>query len=299
LLLAFDLFVVVVGVDARWLEQSLARFYKDQLSEKSKREENKASVLDYLEKIFQIPLWLRPLNFGQGGNYNRLVDSLIGSDIIRLKDTGSDIDNPEVRPGNEPLTEIHPVTVTLPEIPEEPPEETRKRLQLSEDEVALMKTLGPIAGKSPRAVKRYINLYRLLRSQQRGTELEVFLRGSSTQSPTYPGVLLLLAIEVGLEPSQAIALTNAIRHLPAGEPISTLYDTFSLADKKSKSTHADQPKEAQEYLIQFWRSLTLDDQKAFTNTFKSVSERMGSKGVIGTLHEQLNDVMRYTFRRTS
>ncbi|MGD8570088.1 MAG: P-loop NTPase fold protein [Gammaproteobacteria bacterium] len=299
LLLAFDLFVVVVGVDARWLEQSLVRFYKDQLSVKSNRQENKAGVLDYLEKIFQIPLWLRPLNFGQGGNYNRLVDSLIGSDVIRLEDARSGIDNLDVVPGTEPMTEIHPVTVTLPEIPEEPPEETRKRIQLSEDEVTLMKTLGPVAGKSPRAVKRYINLYRLLRSQQRGAELEVFLRGSATQSPIYPGVLLLLAIEVGLEPTQAINLTKAIRHLPADEPISTLYNTSLLEGKKSKSTHAEQAKEAQEYLMQFWHSLALDEQKAFTDAFKSVSERMGSKGVIGTLHEQLNGVMRYTFRRTS
>jgi len=50
-------------VDARWLEQSPSRFYREQLSARFAREKGKAGVLDYLEKIFQIPLWLRPLDF--------------------------------------------------------------------------------------------------------------------------------------------------------------------------------------------------------------------------------------------
>ena len=49
LLLAFKLFVVVVGVDSRWLERSLREHYPNLLVEPE----------HYLEKIFQIPFMLR------------------------------------------------------------------------------------------------------------------------------------------------------------------------------------------------------------------------------------------------
>lgn len=69
LLLAFPLFVVVVAVDARWLAQSLQKHYTDllviarhspnvQLATNLVRQ---ATPQDYLEKIFQIPFWIRPL----------------------------------------------------------------------------------------------------------------------------------------------------------------------------------------------------------------------------------------------
>jgi hypothetical protein len=58
LLLAFELFVVVVGVDMRWIEGALQTQFPsvpngDAASHKR--------AVDYLEKIFQIPFWLRPL----------------------------------------------------------------------------------------------------------------------------------------------------------------------------------------------------------------------------------------------
>jgi hypothetical protein len=51
LLLAFRLFVVVLGVDSRWLEDSFKSHY-DTLLEKP---------ADYLEKIIQVPFLLRPM----------------------------------------------------------------------------------------------------------------------------------------------------------------------------------------------------------------------------------------------
>lgn len=54
LLLAFPLFVVVVAVDARWLESSLREHYTQLTADA-------AVPADYLEKIFQVPFWIRPL----------------------------------------------------------------------------------------------------------------------------------------------------------------------------------------------------------------------------------------------
>jgi hypothetical protein len=70
LMLAFPLFVVVVGVDARWITRSLEARYRallhadDGSGSDTQFEElfGKATTDDYLEKIFQIPYWLRPMD---------------------------------------------------------------------------------------------------------------------------------------------------------------------------------------------------------------------------------------------
>ena len=63
LLLAFKLFVVVVGVDSRWLEHSLKAHYKDLLEEPG----------NYLEKIFQIPFILQRMT---PSRYQELIEGL-------------------------------------------------------------------------------------------------------------------------------------------------------------------------------------------------------------------------------
>jgi KAP family P-loop domain len=70
LLLAFPLFVAVVAVDARWLSRSLQARYTDLLqssvspetSDRPTGHPESATPLDYLEKIFQIPFWVRPMD---------------------------------------------------------------------------------------------------------------------------------------------------------------------------------------------------------------------------------------------
>ena len=63
LLLAFKLFVVVVGVDSQWLERSLRAHYKSLLEEPA----------SYLEKIFQIPFALRRMTLDC---YQNLIEGL-------------------------------------------------------------------------------------------------------------------------------------------------------------------------------------------------------------------------------
>ena len=84
LLLAFDRFVVVVGVDTRWLETSLMSFYDEQL--RANRDDSngqtgaapdpRATVRDYVEKIFQVPIQIPHLTTQEGGTFARLVESL-------------------------------------------------------------------------------------------------------------------------------------------------------------------------------------------------------------------------------
>jgi hypothetical protein len=109
---------------------------------------------------------------------------------------------------DEVTTIIAPITVTLPE---ETPEETLERIKLREGEVAFMKMLGPLIGKSPRATKRFVNLYRLVRARKRDVELKAFLEGTAEVPAQYPAVMVVLAIEVGLPPSLAATIFDRVR----------------------------------------------------------------------------------------
>jgi hypothetical protein len=93
LLLAYPLFVVVVGVDPRWLSHSLTATYAtfkatgsaavQGIEEGSSKDADHAASIDpdlwrttpqnYLEKIFQIPVSLRPMT---AGGYAELVQGL-------------------------------------------------------------------------------------------------------------------------------------------------------------------------------------------------------------------------------
>jgi KAP family P-loop domain len=80
LLLAMPLFVVVVGVDPRWLLRSLEEHYLQMLrptgDDQGERLDREwaSTPMNYLEKIFQIPFTLRPM--GVRG-FRALIDSLV------------------------------------------------------------------------------------------------------------------------------------------------------------------------------------------------------------------------------
>lgn len=80
----------------------------------------------------------------------------------------------------------------MPSTPEElnPPE-----LELSDWEIRWMKALGDLVCRSPRTVKRFVNVYQVVRGALQGAELERFVG-----SPDAPGeaaaALLLLAASV-------------------------------------------------------------------------------------------------------
>ena len=84
LLLAFPLFAVVVGVDPRWLRHSLADHYLETLRENGRTVLQNgrgtpgpySTPQDYLEKIFQIPFALRPV---EKEGYQKLVADLLQS----------------------------------------------------------------------------------------------------------------------------------------------------------------------------------------------------------------------------
>ena len=78
---------------------------------------------------------------------------------------------------------------------------------LSESETALLAALAPLAGNSARAVKHFVNLYRLLRAQR-------------THAPEERGALaLMLALHAGGSPEDLTSVNAALALSPAGDVV--------------------------------------------------------------------------------
>lgn len=80
LLLAFELFVVVVAVDVAWIEAALAKSIEfagaETEDEDAKEAARRQRAIEYLSKIFQLPFWLKPFSGKDDTRYANYVRSL-------------------------------------------------------------------------------------------------------------------------------------------------------------------------------------------------------------------------------
>jgi KAP family P-loop domain len=191
LLLAFKLFVVVVGVDSQWLERSLRQHYKNLLEEPT----------SYLEKIFQVPFTLRRMTLDC---YQDLIEGL----TVPPKRPSEHSD--EV-PGHRDPTFTGPTQLLANEDDDEddstgfnsaptklPPVPRPEALVISSDERELLGKVGALV-PTPRTAKRLVNIYRMLRVSVPDSELEAFLPSGGNE---YQAVVLLLGVLIG-RPSRA------------------------------------------------------------------------------------------------
>jgi Protein kinase domain/KAP family P-loop domain len=86
-----------------------------------------------------------------------------------------------------------------------------QRLELTEPELAFLGQLWPLV-RTPRATKRLINLYRLLRTPLNPVKLSELLGGADAE-PEYPAVLLLLTIVTGF-PDLAQSVIEGLLQTP-------------------------------------------------------------------------------------
>jgi hypothetical protein len=257
LLLAFPLFVVVVGVDPRWMNNALrGRF--DQLSSadfdinKTDGEEKEEAARQqylklpitsqaYLEKIFQIPFVLKPMS-------DNTIGDLIGAQFSAIEEK-IDEDNSDENQQKEPaITDpADPdksfINSSLPSQPETlhqeevfhlssqngnnhiPSRQALDLLVLAPEEIAFMKSLGGLAGDSPRTIVRFVNIYRIIRSH---ADL-VFEQ--DTLNEHYYAVMFLLSVITGSHPGGKTFLEA----LKAGDPNAT-FKSYSQSLQKAKAT---------------------------------------------------------------
>ena len=219
LLLGFELFVVVVGVDVRWAAKSLAERYPRHLAAGRYEGEDKvgdgsagvpidddgATALDYLEKIFQIPFWLPPMD--EQASRNMIADLLPRG--REREDIESVIDDPVP-------TKVGTTNVAAP--PSSPPQPAivgpavsrtkAEALVIEPAERAFILSLAGAVGKSPRRLKRFVNTYRILKGSIDALERETFvLNGGSTGE--YRAAATVLALVTGA-PHSSLAVMRAL-----------------------------------------------------------------------------------------
>ncbi len=269
LLLAFELFVVVVGVDVRWVEEAVARQFAstpEDLPDSASKDEREAArqkteterrkrAIDYLEKIFQLPFWLRRLSTEStgsagGGTYGAYVRDLLQGNLevpegaasplaplktLRAGAALTDAAEKSAKAPGEAAPETEAVSDTqidaengLPSL-----DQALATVRLTQAEVNFLASpeIGAIAAKSPRAVKRLINVYRIIRARMSDAELAEFL-GEKGQPPSWPIAVLLAAVETGQPVEVADALYRGLITEKPYERFDTLDISTILNDSK-------------------------------------------------------------------
>jgi hypothetical protein len=187
-ILSLPLFVVVVAVDSRWLLDSLKTYYRSQFSAD-------AVVLDaarpqqYLEKIFQIPFTLRPMS---SAGYDSLVGSLLDTHVDHAPEPAMHGD-----PGRRSARGSTAPVAPTPQRSSLARDDGRvhidlapRGLRLEPRELAYAKTLSALV-TSPRAAKRFVNLYRIVRSTLDDIALDRLIQGD------YKATQICLALVIG------------------------------------------------------------------------------------------------------
>ncbi|GLW94331.1 P-loop NTPase fold protein [Actinokineospora globicatena] len=174
LLLAMDLFAVVIGVDPQWLLRAVRTHYAEVLGPEVTAE-------NYLEKIVNIPFALPGM---AQGNLGALLRSMADTEatvvpasafvVARTSLTGGPVvEELTVEPGAELAT----ATPVLPPRP------------LTDRELVLLGALDPLIA-TPRAAKRFLNTYRMVRATRDLADEATFLGDNGD----YQAVIVLLGI---------------------------------------------------------------------------------------------------------
>lgn len=236
LMLALELFVVVVAVDPKWLIRALrihhhGLFGPDPGSEPA--DSDSVSPLDYLDKIFQVPFTIsRP---GEDATA-RYLRSLLGP----AQAPGSAASSRQ--PVTEAEAEAAPVQSrtaagTSSLFAEERPSVAIRHmralrpdtLQLHANETDFMTLLGALL-PTPRAAKKLVNLYRLARISIPVGDLDAFV------ATEHQALQILLAVLVGF-PGAAQQIFTALAR--EAEDADVRHVLSALVQRDSSSAAAD------------------------------------------------------------
>jgi len=197
LLLAFPLFVVVVGVDPRWLDNSINLKFGALLGNSNKSSHiadanqlASPTSYDYLEKIFQVPFAIRTMT---QNNREKLLDYLLNLKISeRLNKERSRSEQGDVKfvnfpegPSPRPVADVKIQNNIVSQ-----QSVIVRGLIFEEGEIGFIKKLSFIFGSSPRTINRFVNLYRIIRCHNE-FKADLFF------GKDHEAALLFLAILVG------------------------------------------------------------------------------------------------------
>jgi hypothetical protein len=206
LMLGLPLFVVVVAVDVRWVGQSIRKQYGRLVGwdeDKGLADSNgspSASADDYLEKIFQIPYRIHPID-----------------PEVRKLLLGGMLNQPYLSAGDPTLQ--NPVVIQQALVP--------KELSLYPQERTSIEELYRVVGSSPRRVRRFLDVYRLMRAGMEEADVQDLIA-----SGHYAVILSLFAMLSGA-PVAGPRIIELLRAETQRDPITPEAATFAsqnLAD---------------------------------------------------------------------
>jgi hypothetical protein len=224
LLLAFPLFVVFVGVDSRWVSRALNRHYDQmlrdealQMDDRTSHAQEPATSQDFLEKIFQVPFWLKHMD---PTAVQLMLEGLITSDERDDHQVSADeSDRSGTRPAGFDMADDVtrdgqgvgglPDARRVPEDADEPNEvdgytdsdgensaPATEALRIRTVEREYMNKVAPLMPRTPRAVKRFVNIYRLYKAALSPSDLDDFLDRDGHKG-NFRAVQVLLALVIG------------------------------------------------------------------------------------------------------
>jgi hypothetical protein len=151
LLLAFELFVVFVAVDSRWLVSALPQELTP-LDPLKSPQPSAPSAMDYVEKIFQIPFQVQPLDVAAR---RRLLRGFMLRSVALSGDAAA-----EAREyGTLKVTEVQAELVqTMLTEPGSWLDLDARQLSITPDELSFLESLASLTAPTPRQVKRLVNV---------------------------------------------------------------------------------------------------------------------------------------------
>ncbi|MCB1175939.1 MAG: hypothetical protein KDK36_00015, partial [Leptospiraceae bacterium] len=266
LLLSFPAFIVMVAVDSRWVSQSLRIGYKELFGDQLNIDSDgdgipdyfRATPHDYLEKIFQIPFWLYPMNMeGRRSLITKLMESSMSSEeesppaeeehiekaeiIGSYKNQGRNIFENE-----ELLSEEHVKEIVQNEFSEEDFDyvavtesvNLTAQLVIQKIELDFSIILSPILGQSPRALKRFVNVYLLVKVGLSELQWQIYfdkihpkngLKDEKNILRNFQSVMFLLAVITGM-PSTSRIFFKSLR----SKTNNTIYELLDSINVKRK-----------------------------------------------------------------
>jgi len=204
LLMAYPLFVVVVGVDPRWVKNALIKKHELQFGGNlaASNAIDRVEPSGYLEKIFQIPFHLQEAtddsvkfmlktlaeshpDIEESENtdsttvdYSKIEGDGKGGEIVKSED---DIKLPQGKEGR-----IVPLPKAI-----ETKEEVIASLKFTIKEVELIQELSKVLGANPRTLKRFVNIFRIIKAHKG------FNYSENTRDEELLAIIFLIALPIG------------------------------------------------------------------------------------------------------
>lgn len=191
LLMAYPLFVVVVGVDPRWIKNALLKKHYTQFG--ADGQINVINPSDYLEKIFQVSFYLKDSDdTSVRGMLKKLAETKPGISLKPEYDAEAIVDTNgivERLVTDDAIKQPINREIYVPTNHRE--QDILEALEITENEIALMQTISWVIGNNPRSIKRFVNTYKIAKAH------EDFPLKEEDNNENILAIMFLLAFPIG------------------------------------------------------------------------------------------------------